>query len=161
MVTVDRDRCCASLSLVLDEIGYAASTQPLSATPERIPGLVKRVLDRVDPTGRHTISPAALQSFVQWNWPGNLTELVQTLATVVKQVPSSVIERRDLPRHLQQAPPRRHLTLLEAAERDAIIKALDAASGNKSEAAELLGIGRTTLYRRLRQLGLDTGETSL
>ena len=52
-------------------------------------------------------------------------------------------------------------TLLETAERDAIIKALDAASGNKSEAAELLGMGRTTLYRKLRQLGLDTGETSL
>ncbi|MBB3606468.1 transcriptional regulator of acetoin/glycerol metabolism [Mycolicibacterium sp. BK556] len=161
MVTADRDRCCVSVSNVLDEIGYAASTQPLSATPERIPALVKRVLDRVDPTGRHTMSPAALQSFVQWGWPGNLTELVQTLATVVKQVPTSVIERRHLPRHLQQAPPRRHLTLLEAAERDAIIKALDAASGNKSEAAALLGMGRTTLYRRLRLLGLDTGETSL
>jgi len=62
---------------------------------------------------------------------------------------------------LQQAPPRRHLTLIEAAERDAIIKALDAAAGNKSEAAALLGIGRTTLYRRLRQLGLDGGEDSL
>ena len=72
-----------------------------------------------------------------------------------------MIERRHLPRHLQQSPPRRHLTLLESAERDAIIKALDMASGNKSEAAELLGMGRTTLYRRLRQLGLDVGETSL
>jgi transcriptional regulator of acetoin/glycerol metabolism len=41
------------------------------------------------------------------------------------------------------------------------IKALDAASGNKSEATELLGRGRTTLYRRLRQLGLGAGETSL
>jgi transcriptional regulator of acetoin/glycerol metabolism len=53
------------------------------------------------------------------------------------------------------------MTLLETAEREAIIKALDAASGNKSEAAEMLGIGRTTLYRRLRQLGLDASETSL
>jgi transcriptional regulator of acetoin/glycerol metabolism len=129
--------------------------------PERIPGLVKQVLDRIDPGGRHTISPAALQSFVQWNWPGNMTELVQTLTALIKQVPSSVIERKHLPLHLQQAPPRRRLTLLEAAEREAIIKALDAASGNKSEAAELLGMGRTTLYRRLRLLGLDTGENSL
>ena len=161
LITVDRDRCCAPVLAILDEIGYAARTQPLASTPQRIPTVVKRVLDQVDPGGRHTMSPAALQSFVQWSWPGNMTELVGTLAALVKQVPSSVIERKHLPRHLQQAPPRRRMTLLETAERDAIIKALDAASGNKSEAAELLGMGRTTLYRKLRQLGLDTGETSL
>ena len=146
---------------LIDKTGPAAHTEPLSSTPERIPGLVKRILDRVDPNGRHTMSPAALQSFVQYRWPGNITELVDTLTALVSQVHASVIERRHLPRHLQQAPPRRHLTLIEAAERDAIIKALDAAAGNKSEAAALLGIGRTTLYRRLRQLGLDGGEDSL
>lgn len=161
LVTADRDRCDPTVRAVIDDIGCAATTQPLVATPERIPGLVKQVLNRVDPGGRHTISPAALQSFVQWSWPGNMTELVQTLTTLIKQVPTSVIERKHLPLHLQQAPPRRHLSLLESAERDAIIKALDAASGNKSEAAELLGMGRTTLYRRLRQLGLDAGEKSL
>jgi transcriptional regulator of acetoin/glycerol metabolism len=160
-ITADRGRCSPAILVVLDEIGYAASTQPLASTPERIPRLVKQVLDRLDPTGRHTISPAALQSFVQWSWPGNMTELVATLSALVTQVTSSVVERRHLPRHLQQAPPRRRLSLLEAAERDAIIKALEAASGNKSEAAELLGMGRTTLYRKLRQLGLDTGENSL
>jgi hypothetical protein len=160
-ITADRDHCGPAVLSVLDEIGYATRTQPLAATPERIPGLVKQVLDRVDPTGRHTMSPAALQSFVQWSWPGNMTELVQTLSALVTQVPSSVIERKHLPRHLQQALPRRRLSLLETAERDAIVKALDAAAGNKSEAAELLGMGRTTLYRKLRQLGLDTGETSL
>ena len=137
------------------------STAALAQTPERIPGLVKRVLDKVDPDGRHTISPAALQAFVQHDWPGNISELVETLAAIIRVVPGSVIERRHLPRHLQQAPPRRHLTLLESAERDAIIRALAAADGNKSEAAALLGMGRTTLYRRLRQLGLDGDETSL
>ncbi|CAN5616743.1 transcriptional regulator MimR [soil metagenome] len=161
LLTADRDRCATSVQAVLDGIGYATELHPLASTPERIPGMVKQILDRVDPGGRHTVSPAALQSFVQWNWPGNLTELTQTLAALVAHVPTSVIERRHLPRHLQQAPPRRHLSLLESAERDAIIKALDMASGNKSEAAELLGMGRTTLYRRLRQLGLDVGETSL
>lgn len=50
---------------------------------------------------------------------------------------------------------------MEAAEREAIIGALDTSAGNKSEAAALLGIGRTTLYRRIRQLGLDGYEGSL
>ena len=161
LLTADRDRCAPPVRDVLDGIGYAAELHPLASMPERIPGMVKQALDRVDPGGRHTMSPAALQSFVRWSWPGNMTELIQTLTELVKTVPTSVIERRHLPRHLQQSPPRRHLTLLESAERDAIIKALDMASGNKSEAAELLGMGRTTLYRRLRQLGLDVGETSL
>ncbi|MCW2511677.1 MAG: hypothetical protein JWR11_719 [Mycobacterium sp.] len=160
-VTSDRTRCTTAVGATLDEIGYASNVHSLAATPERIPSLVKQVLDRVDPDGRHTMSPAALQSLVQWGWPGNMTELVETMSALVAQVPSSVIERKHLPRHLQQAPPRRRMSLLETAEREAIIKALDAASGNKSEAAELLGMGRTTLYRKLRQLGLDTGESSL
>lgn len=160
-ITADPVRCAATVQATLDEIGHTSTIQPLAATPERIPSLVKQVLDRVDPHGRHTMSPAALQSLVQWGWPGNMTELVETLSALVGQVPSSVIERKHLPRHLQQAPPRRRMSLLESAERDAIIKALNAASGNKSEAAELLGMGRTTLYRKLRQLGLDSGESSL
>jgi hypothetical protein len=161
IVTADRARCVTAVQTVLDEIVCTTMIKGLSSTPERIPGLVKQALDQIDPGGRHTMSPAALQSFVQWSWPGNMTELVATLSTLVKTVPSSVIERKHLPRHLQQAPPRRRMSLLETAEREAIIKALDAAAGNKSEAAELLGMGRTTLYRKLRQLGLDTGETSL
>ena len=160
-ITADRAHCATAVRTALDGIGYASTIQALATTPERIPSLVKQVLDRVDPNGRHTMSPAALQSLVQWGWPGNMTELVETLSALVAQVPSSVIERKHLPRHLQQAPPRRRMSLLETAEREAIIKALDAASGNKSEAAELLGMGRTTLYRKLRQLGLDTGESSL
>ncbi len=161
LLTTCRDLANRAVVGLIDKTGPAAHTEPLSSTPERIPGLVKRILDRVDPNGRHTMSPAALQSFVQYRWPDNITELVDTLTELVSQVHASVIERRHLPRHLQQAPPRRHLTLIETAERDAIINALDAAAGNKSEAAALLGIGRTTLYRRLRQFGLDGGEDSL
>lgn len=136
-------------------------TSTLADAPERVPGLVKRALDHTDPHGRHTISPAALQALVHYDWPGNITELVETLTAIVRSVPGSVIERRHLPRHLQQAPPRRHMSLLESAERDVIIRALAASNGNKSETATLLGMGRTTLYRRLRQLGLDDDETSL
>ncbi|MFD4248356.1 sigma-54-dependent Fis family transcriptional regulator [Amycolatopsis thermoflava] len=159
MLTLDGERVPAPVRKLAGE--PAARTQPLARTPERIPGLVKRILDRVDPDRRHTVSPAALQAFMQWSWPGNIAELADTVAALVRDVPGSVIQVRHLPPHLRQAPPRRPLTLIEAAEREAIIKALDAAGGNKSEAAELLGIGRTTLYRRLRQLRLDGAEGSL
>jgi len=161
LLTVSRDRASAAVSAVVDTNGVHAVTEPLAATPERIPGLVKRVLDSVDSHSRHSISPAALQSLVQWAWPGNIAELVDVVTALVHEAPASLIQRRHLPQHLQQAPPRRPLSMLESAERDAIIRALDAAAGNKSKAADLLGIGRTTLYRRLKHFNLDGDESSL
>lgn len=156
-----RDKAPAAVQQFIDAVGPTTRTECLARTPERIPGLVRRILNAVDPESRQSISPAALQALVQWTWPGNIAELVDTVTGLVGQVNTSVIERRHLPKHVQQAPRRRHMTLIEAAERDAIIRALDAAEGNKSEAAELLGMGRTTLYRKLRQLGLDAGEDSI
>nr|WP_241733168.1 helix-turn-helix domain-containing protein [Aeromicrobium phoceense] len=50
---------------------------------------------------------------------------------------------------------------MEEAERDAIVRALEASHGNRSAAASRLGIGRTTLYRKVRQLGIESGEASL
>jgi transcriptional regulator with AAA-type ATPase domain len=161
LMTVERERSPHSVRALIDEVGTHGLTQRLASTPERIPGLVKRTLDRVDPHSRYTMSPAALQSFVHWSWPGNLSELVDVVTSLVRDVPGSVIQRRHLPQHLQQALPRRQLSMLEAAEREAIIKALDATGGNKSEAADLLGMGRTTLYRRLKHFNLDGDESSL
>ena len=161
LMTTSSTNAAPAVAEAMSQVGPAAQTEPLSTTRERIPGLVKHILDRVDPRGRHTLSPAALQSFMQADWPGDVSELVETVTALVRQVPGSVIERRHLPQHLQHASPRRHLTLMEEAERAAILKAMAAAEGNKSEAAALLGIGRTTLYRRLRQLGLDSDEGSL
>lgn len=161
LVTVWHEQASLEVRALIDSIGVRVHTLPLAQTPERIPGLVTRILNEVDADSRHTMSPAALQSLVQWNWPGNVAELAETLSGLVRTVNASVIERRHLPKHLQQAPPRRPLSLIKSAERDAIIKALDAAGGNKSEAADLLGIGRTTLYRRLRQLGLESGEATI
>jgi transcriptional regulator of acetoin/glycerol metabolism len=161
LLTSSRDQAVPAVQALIDTIGPAQHTEALALTPERIPGLVKAILNVVDPESRHTISPAALQSMVQWNWPGDIAELADTVSGLVSQVTGSVIERRHLPKHVQQAPPRRHMNLIETAERGAIIRALDAAGGNKSEAAALLGIGRNTLYRKLRHLGLDAGEGSI
>jgi sigma-54 dependent transcriptional regulator, acetoin dehydrogenase operon transcriptional activator AcoR len=161
LITAARGDASATIRAVLDTVPPVAVLKPLCETPERIPGLVSRILDRVDLKRRHTMSPAALQSFVQWDWPGNIAELVEVVTDLVREVPASVIQRRHLPQQLQQSPPRRQLTMIEAAEREAILKALDAAGGNRSEAAVLLGIGRTTLYRRLKHFGLDADEVSL
>lgn len=160
-ITACSEYAPAAVRRIIDGIGPLARTETLARTPERIPGLVRDILQEADPQGRHAFSPAALQALVQWHWPGNITELVDIVTALVRDVPTPVIQRRHLPERLRDAPPRRRLGLIEEAERDAIIRALDTAAGNKSEAATLLGIGRTTLYRKLRQLGLDGDESAL
>lgn len=60
-----------------------------------------------------------------------------------------------LPERMWDAANRRTLTRIEAAERAEIVAALRQTDGNRSRAAALLGIGRTTLYRKLRALGID------
>ncbi|MHC6594049.1 helix-turn-helix domain-containing protein [Arthrobacter sp. C152] len=50
------------------------------------------------------------------------------------------------------------LSRYERSERDVIVAALAEADGNKSRAAEILGIGRTTMYRKMRSLKIDAGE---
>jgi transcriptional regulator of acetoin/glycerol metabolism len=118
------------------------------------------MLADLDPSGRHSLAPSALQALLQHPWPGQARELREVLAGVLAGDPPSMIERSHLPEHVRATAARRQLTLMEAAERDAILKALAIAEGNKSAAAELLGIGRTTLYRRMRQLHVhDDGES--
>jgi transcriptional regulator of acetoin/glycerol metabolism len=98
---------------------------------------------------------------MNYDWPGEVRELRRLLDAVVATSSSAVIDSRQLPEHLTRGNRARQMTLIETAERDAIVRALDLAGGNKSTAAELLGIGRTTLYRRLRQLRIKADEASL
>lgn len=155
VLTAATTRATASVRAVLERIGSRRVVAPLAGSKERIPTLVRDLLVELDAEARHSLAPQALQALLHHHWPGELRELRQTLAAVLAADPPPVIERKHLPPHLRNPAPRRQLTLMEAAERDAIIRALELAGGNKSAAAELLGIGRTTLYRRMRQLHVD------
>lgn len=157
MVTLDPTRVSAGVASLL-AVAATESTRAIATTPERIPAIVRGVLDRIDVEGRRTMSPAALQALMRWSWPGGLAELVETVTDLVRDVPGPLIERRHLPPRIRDVSARRQLTRIEAAERSAIVRALQECGGNKKEAAELLGMGRTTLYRRLKQLDLDPDE---
>jgi transcriptional regulator of acetoin/glycerol metabolism len=160
-LTVDFSRSSEALKDLTNRIGVAGRTSSLADSRESIPGLVAQILEHVDHERLHTLSPTAMQALMSWRWPGNVSELVDVISEVVARVQTSVIERKDLPAHLQSVAARRNLTVLEESERDTIIKTLAEVSGNRSEAAARLGIGRTTLYRRLRQLGIEADEASL
>ncbi|MFW3385576.1 UNVERIFIED_CONTAM: helix-turn-helix domain-containing protein [Kocuria sp. CPCC 205274] len=102
-------------------------------------------------------SPAALQSLLAWPWRGNVAELRRVLAALPQVSHRGLVGTQDLPAPLRQSH-RSPLSRYEQAERDAIDAALREAGGNKSRAAEILGIGRTTLYRKMRTLKIDADE---
>jgi transcriptional regulator of acetoin/glycerol metabolism len=160
-VTVCITSAPARIRDVLLAAGRVERIPPLASTPQRIPGLVRGILEELDPQRRYTMTPAALQAFLEWHWPGDVREVRQTHGAVLREARATLIERRHLPAHLRQAVPRRTLSPIESAEREAIVRALAQSAGNKSAAAELLGIGRTTLYRWLRELRIDADESSL
>lgn len=107
------------------------------------------------PTPR--FSPAALQCLLAWPWSGNVAELIRVLAAVLDVAHGGLLETKDLPAAMRQTP-RFSLSRYEQGERDSIVSALREAGGNKARAADILGIGRTTLYRKMRTLKIDADE---
>jgi sigma-54 dependent transcriptional regulator, acetoin dehydrogenase operon transcriptional activator AcoR len=87
-------------------------------------------------------------------WPGNISELQDVLRYVIAHKPVGEIQPPDLPRLCFQREPRK-LSMLEAAQCDAIIHALYESRGNRYKAAAMLGIARSSLYRKIDAFGLS------
>ncbi|MFF7777086.1 sigma-54-dependent Fis family transcriptional regulator [Streptomyces tanashiensis] len=117
--------------------------------------VVRVMLGDICGPGRR-VSPNALSTLAAQPWPGNLRELNDVLRQAAASMSSGDITVRDLPPMYRTSPARRRLSLLEQAEHDAIVAALAACGGNKSRAAARLGIGRNTLYERIRRLGIPS-----
>jgi transcriptional regulator of acetoin/glycerol metabolism len=97
---------------------------------------------------------AAVAALAAHDWPGNLKELQIAVDEVRARRSVGDVTVADLPLRYQAPARQRNLTLLEQAEFDTIRKVLTQVRGNKAQAAQLLGISRTTLYARIRALGL-------
>ncbi|HYQ46817.1 MAG TPA: sigma-54 dependent transcriptional regulator [Polyangiaceae bacterium] len=129
---------------------------PLRARLEDIPLLVERLLEDLDRPGIQ-LSQDALALLVSKSWPGNVRELKNNLAFALAFLDGSVLEARHL--SMSSAPEAKadlaHLPLgglkLESIERVAIEQTLAQARGNKSRAAQILGIAPSTLYEKLKK----------
>ncbi len=104
------------------------------------------------------ISPDALQLLERHPWPGNVRELANVIERAIVAATGNLILREHLPPLFRQAGGETHAApaplTLEAAERDQILKALDAAGGKRIAAARMLGLSRRTLYRKLDRHGI-------
>lgn len=99
---------------------------------------------------------AARKALLTHPWPGNVRELKQKIFTAVLQVGSDVITGEDLELDGGQSTSPIGFTLKNGEEeKERIMRAMKQADGNKKLAAKLLGIGRTTLYNKLDEYGLN------
>ncbi|WP_214367268.1 sigma-54-dependent Fis family transcriptional regulator [Pseudonocardia sp. H11422] len=129
---------------------------PLRQRVEDIPDLARAfVRDLAGHTPKPRLEPATLQNLMGQVWAGNIRELRTVLSSALMRSAGRDIAIKHLPPEYRTAPIRHRLTSLQRAEREAVLNALDDSGGNKQAAAELLGIARSTLYRKIRSLGID------
>ncbi|CDO86172.1 hypothetical protein AWC29_29445 [Mycobacterium triplex] len=125
--------------------------RPLRQYGPKFPDLAISVLRELFGPHSLRIAPSTMRMLMAHTWPGNIAELRAVLSASVQDRRVGDIAVSDLPEYIvANGSGGRNLTVLEAAERDAIAKALANNGGNKSATAAELGIGRTTLYQRLR-----------
>jgi two-component system nitrogen regulation response regulator NtrX len=145
------------------------SVPPLRERKEDIPLLVRHFLKEFTASyGRRSreISDDAIEFLMRYSWPGNVRELRNVMERIVIMNPTAVrIERKHLPPLIQRDGGRRagaeFSTLHQARaayERDYILKKLDENYGNVSRTAEVLGLERSHLYRKMRSLGIAAKE---
>ncbi|HEV2223110.1 MAG TPA: sigma-54 dependent transcriptional regulator, partial [Candidatus Acidoferrales bacterium] len=135
---------------------------PLRERKSDIPVLVQSFLEKfADPVRPlPTLAEDALTRLTAYDWPGNVRELENAIERAVALGSGPILHSGDLPSNLQYAagnggtdpmPVSDELVPLEELERRAILRALRESGGDKLIAARLLGIGKTTLYRKLKQ----------
>lgn len=133
---------------------------PLRERREDIPLLAKRFLDEfASDNGKsiHTISESALQALQQYSWPGNIRELRNCMERMVVLSRGEELDLSNIPANIRQN--QSETPLLPASQLDLgsnkkalLFKALEECGGNRTKAAEKLGISRRTLHRWLNEL---------
>jgi DNA-binding NtrC family response regulator len=145
---------------------------PLRERREDIPLLIERFLERAP--GRFSLTHDAAEAMMNYEWPGNVRELMNCLERMMSFNSGPLLHFADLPTGIanharagtsgfvsfaaavggQAAPPPRSVVPLHEMEKLAIRRALEHTGGDRTLAAQMLGIGRTTLYRRLKEYQL-------
>ena len=136
---------------------------PLRERKTDIPLLFNHFIERFSDPDRPIkgVSEEAMTRLMSYDWPGNVRELENVIERAVALGSGAVIHTVDLPTNLQTSPLPNAASLspegiipLRELEKRAILRALEELGGDKMMAARLLGIGKTTLYRKLREYQL-------
>jgi DNA-binding NtrC family response regulator len=138
---------------------------PLRERKSDIPALAHYFMDRYggEESAATGISYEAMSRLMSYDWPGNVRELENCIQRALALGSGPQIQVRDLPSNLLYCVGREgaggDVLSLKELERKAILQALDAARGDRVRAAKLLGIGKTTIYRKLKEYGIEEEST--
>ena len=137
---------------------------PLRERKQDIPLLVAHFLERLAHSGgvERALSDEAMKLMLAYDWPGNVRELENCLERACALSSGPALQVADLPTNIQNAqlqpaggmPGTRIMTIAEL-EKQAILSTIDQLHGDKLVAAKLLGIGKTTLYRKLKEYAAE------
>jgi DNA-binding NtrC family response regulator len=119
--------------------------------------------------GRVSITKEAMMALERYDWPGNVRELkhmMQRLAALsgglirLEDLPGEVVMGRGVKEVIEELVPEGELPTLEELEASYLLKVLSAVGGNKSKAAQVMGIDRKTLYRMMERAGMCESNRS-
>ena len=155
------------------DLYYRLNVFPIEVPPLRerktdIPLLVEHFLrSRVGASSGRVVSPLAMRLLQAHAWPGNVRELFSVLeSALIRAGDGARIEAQHLPPDIREnktsgeardlgSADRYAMSESPESEREAIVTALKEAGGTRTEAARILGMGRTTLWRKLKEYGID------
>jgi two-component system response regulator HydG len=153
-----------------EDLFYRLNVIPIHLPPVRerkedIPALANHFLSLYREKNKKEIkeiSPKALDLLIRHDWPGNIRELENCLERAVIVARGELIAPADLPPAIQNLPAGKEDAeipfpagiSLQEAEKALILKTLEDAGGNRSRAAEILGINRRTLQMKLKEFGM-------
>jgi two-component system response regulator HydG len=136
---------------------------PLRERKEDIRPLAEHFLERASQSRKvqYSISPEAMKLLQIYDWPGNVRELENCLERAIAMCAGPVLQTADFPPHIRTAALRAtvpgkqaRIVPLAELEKQAILDALQQLNGDKLMTARALGIGKTTLYRKLKEYGI-------
>ncbi|KPK64452.1 Fis family transcriptional regulator [candidate division WOR_3 bacterium SM23_42] len=134
---------------------------PLRERKEDIPILAEHFLEKYSlETGKkvESISDATMKYFMEYNWPGNVRQLENTIEHAVVVAQGLEIQKHDLPQHMAIKPRKikQHASLesLTQLEKQHIRNVLQSCNWNIKKSAQILGINRVTLYNKIKKLKL-------
>ncbi|MHA6792296.1 sigma-54-dependent Fis family transcriptional regulator [Pseudonocardia bannensis] len=143
----------ASYRALLPYFRASVTVPPLRHRGADIAALATAMLAELAPHRDVRLTRDALRLIMRYRWPGNVRQLKQALSAALSKRPVGALEAHDLPAFCHSTP-RSTLRHVDEVERDAIVKALNDANGNRVAAAKALGLARSTLYRKIRHYGI-------
>ncbi len=147
---------------------FSITLPPLRDRPQDIPEVVDRILKRFSTQTGYKVSlePGVIDVLKKYYWPGNVREIEAVIGRTVMQVgQDGVINVEDLPAYLRLTTssnlpedPDFQLSSLDEVEKETILRTVKLCRGNVSRMADILGVSRTTLWRRMKSLAIDPAD---